>query len=220
MGSFITFPSASLLSEGNHEYWLKDVYGGDDTVLYEDSHPEYYKENIAARRLIVDALGGDDAVKKIPHAAYPILCSNQYLRRLRCFEETEKVDFPSTIHMSELELIQFPEGTSILQTEDPAGRKALVLRLVDKMNPHRVSVERIFQRFRETCILPGFRGKDGSRWVSKFLSSNGNAAQIAEELRQVVRGTHSRYKLKPAEPAPQFRKSSEYSPSIYDRYGP
>ena len=81
------------------------------------------------------------------------------------------------------------------QTEDPAGRKAIVLQLVDKISKNRV-VEVIFQRRRETSIFD--RDQDGIRWISKVLSPayESGVDKIAEELEKVVKGTHPKYALK------------------------
>lgn len=200
--------------------WLINEFGGDDVAKYAEDHPEYHEQNIAARIAIIDALGGKGAVKKIPHVAYPILCGKDYLQKLHSGEVHMDIDLPCTAFMAELEEIPFPPGASIVQTEDPLGRIAFVLRLVDRRKPNVVLIERIFQRCRETSIIPSWRTQDGSCWISKILSPNGNAAEIAVHLRQVALGIHPKFKLKAHEPEPihQIRPLRDRAACVYQDF--
>lgn len=202
----------------SHHLWLSNEFGSDDVAKYAEDHPEYHQQNIAARTAIVNSLGGKEALKKIPHVAYPVLCGKEYLQKLRSGEVQMDVDLPCTAFMAELEGIRFPQGASIIQTQDPVGRMAFVVRLVEKRRPDLVLIERIFQRCRETCIIPNLRKQDGSCWISKILVPNGNASEIAEELRQVALGIHPRYTLKPyeAQPIHQLRALRDHAACVYD----
>jgi hypothetical protein len=59
----------------------------------------------------------------------------------------------------------FNRGESIVQGEDPAGRKFAAMRLVDTAG--RVRIATIHQRYRETCIIP-YSGAGGSMWTTNF----------------------------------------------------
>ncbi len=187
-----------LLTGPTQACWITHEFGGDDTP----NQTEKYEGNQEARMKIVQALGGGEAVGAIPRIAYPILVEPNYLEKVcrRVSSDpkapAERIMLPATGHMNELEKVQFPPNTSILQTEDPAGRKAVVVWLVDKRTGQ-LRVEVIFQRYRETCIMPPCV-QDGRTWLSKVLVPNGdgNVEPVAAALAQVIQGVHPRWALR------------------------
>lgn len=150
-------------------------FGGDDTKK-PGITAELIAENAEARMKIVEALGGQEACKKIPLVECPKLSSY-----LDCFNG-----------------FQFPEGYAIVQGEDQAGRKFVLMRLEDKVDKT-IFVQKIFQRRRETCIVPDSRTQDGCGWVmpTRMGSYVWGADEIAPIIEEIMKGTHPTYTLAP-----------------------
>ena len=149
-------------------------YGGDDT-----KNPgitaELIAENAEARMKIIEALGGKEACKKIPLVECPKLSAY-----LDCFGN----DF------------QFPKGYAIVQGEDQAGRKFVLMRLENKMD-QTIFILKIFQRRRETCIVPDSRTQDGHGWVmpNRMGSYIWGVEEIVPVIEEIMKGTHPTYSL-------------------------
>lgn len=163
-------PTSQLVSMSGFEY------GGDDTRT-PGIDPVFFEENVKARIAIIDALGGKEVCEKIPVVECPQLSGY-----LDCF--TNDYDFP--------------QGHAIVQGEDQAGRKFVLIRTENKKDPT-IRVHRIFQRRRETCILPHNRSQDGSGWTfplpnGSYIRGADNIAKVIAEIRQ---GTHADYSLAP-----------------------
>jgi hypothetical protein len=182
-----------LLCGPRNECWIVFEYGGDDRNPSSESAVAF-AENQAARMKIVQALGGNEAVQKIAEIAYPILVQPEYLADIRSGKLEGRMSAPATGYMNELEGIAFPNDVSIVQTEDPAGRKALVLKIVRRDSPENLVIETIFQRRRETCIFD--RDRDGICWISKKLAPDQAVDSISTNLDQLMRGVHPEYILK------------------------
>lgn len=109
---------------------------------------EYYltglERNRAAREAIVHALGGEEVCRGFRTVAL------------------NASDFTGYIKLSDT---HFNSGESIIQAEDPAGRKLVALRLTHRASGA-VYIATVHQRMRETCIHHMFR--DGSRWTVNF----------------------------------------------------
>lgn len=167
----LLFPTSQPVQYSGFEF------GGDDT---KDPAipPELMAQNADARQKIVEALGGDEACRSIPIVECPKLFP--YLDCFRAYDH-------------------FPKGHAIVQGEDQAGRKFVLLRLIDKKTDE-VFIERIFQRRRETCIAPSNRGQDGSAWVNEtndFRPAVWGADKIADSIKEILANTHPKYRLHP-----------------------
>ena len=151
-------------------------FGGDDTNN-PTSTPQLIAENEQARLMIIEALGGVEACKKIPIVECPRLSSY-----LDCFSQYEA----------------FPIGHAIVQGEDQAGRKFVLIRLQDK-NDKTIVVQRIFQRRRETCMIPTHRDQDGACWISKRWGKGDiwGADDNAQMIKEILSGTSDYYTLAP-----------------------
>ena len=158
-------------------------FGGDDTQS-PGITPEHIAENARARMLMVEALGGEDACKLIPIVECPKLS-----KYFECFKD----------------YAQFPKGHAIVQGEDEAGRKFVLLRLQNKFSK-KIDTQIIFQRRRETCIMPHyngqFRDQDGSGWFSPNFAQpyiKGGSfiygAAIANMIKEIRSGTHPYFTL-------------------------
>jgi hypothetical protein len=238
-----------------HEFKEDDQFGGGlDAIFGGNTELEAFKEdeqpirdsllakNVEAREQIVAALGGPEVVKRIVNVAYPILCTSEYLESLkvtirrkhldyaayknyRDMDVTTHLDLPMTVRMDELAEIEFPKGTAMIQTEDPAGRKAVAIKIVDRKDPQIKRVEVISQRRRETSLLfalewdfvrddkmaPIYWG-DGKSWQSKYLAPKiGTPVRdIAEQLTQLRLGTHPKWMIDmPDSSSPQAAPQSD-----------
>ena len=113
----------------------------------------------ATRRLqIVDALGGAELCKTIPIISI------------------DKKKFDEYMHLG---LSDIPEGNSIVQFEDPAGRKGVILKLRHKTTGD-LSVMLINQRYRETCVRSLNDG--GGLWMGHGKVNPRNVDQIVKFL--------------------------------------
>lgn len=140
-------------------------------------------QNAQARMKIIEALGGEKACKRIPI--------------VECPEESDYFD-------CFIDYSHFPKGHAIVQGEDQAGRKFVLLRLEDKTDKT-IFIHRIFQRRVETDITPlkrepdgSLKNTNGSSWVAvRFPQFIWEADKIADMIKHVLNGNHKSYILAP-----------------------
>lgn len=101
------------------------------------------EHNRQAREKIIAALGGEAIC-----AAIPVV-------------QIQPSDFTDYLKLGDQ---YFSRGQSVVQGEDPAGRKFVLLRMADRTG--RIVTATIHQRYRETCISR--HGEGGGLWVSNL----------------------------------------------------
>ena len=132
--------------------YYNNLHAGWNDVL------ESIEWNTTKRLQIVDALGGVEVCKTIPIISIDKKKFDEYMR---------------------FGLSDIPEGDSIVQFEDPAGRKGVILKLKHKTTGE-LSVMWINQRYRETsvCIM----NDGGGLWMGHGTVKPRNVDQIVEFL--------------------------------------
>lgn len=171
-------PSATipLLSSPQHQHIFTDElqahrFGRDDSAVKEKAG--FLKSNTDERARIVKALGGDEAVRKIPTIVFP--------------------EGRATRQLILLQYDQYIPSGSISQTEDDAGRKAVLIKLYDNVWKMDL-VEVVYQCYRETDAR--------ACWKSCYLGKNEigpeeqRLDEIVSNLEQVMTGKHIRYSLR------------------------
>lgn len=141
---------------------------------------EYYydgpKFNRQAREKIIAALGGE-----VVCAAIPVV-------------QMQQSDFSDYLKLGDT---YFRRGQSIVQGEDLAGRKFVLLRLADRTG--RIVIATIHQRYRETCIA---KGAGGGLWVSNPTNNFGmtqldliqiGVDRVAQFIHAVRTGRHNQH---------------------------
>jgi hypothetical protein len=128
--------------------------------------------NQQAREKVVAALGGESVCRSIPVVNFNAQDLTDYLK---------------------LGDEYFRGGQWVVQTEDPAGRKAVVMRLVDRLGT--VHTATAHQRYRETC----FRNT-GDVWTLNFVAENlrgfgvdPNTDRVAEFIEKVRTLRHEQF---------------------------
>lgn len=139
---------------------------------------DYYQtgldRNKAAREKIVAAFGGESACQAIP------------------IVKLNDRDFQDYMKLGDAYLASGQWGA---QGEDHAGRKFALLRVADRAG--RVHTATLHQRYRETCIHPGFG--DGSLWTLNLRNDSvqPNTDRTAEFVEKVRTGRHPEYSIAP-----------------------
>ncbi|GEM_PF-5016007 len=139
---------------------------------------EYYldgpQRNRQAREKIIAALGGEAVCAVIPVV------------------QIQQSDFTDYLKLGDA---YFRSGQSMVQGEDLAGRKFVLLRMADRTG--RIVIATIHQRYRETCIA---KGAGGDLWVSNPTNNIGltqldliqvGVDRVAQFIQTVRAGTHN-----------------------------
>ncbi|MBS0625247.1 MAG: hypothetical protein JSS32_04285 [Verrucomicrobia bacterium] len=198
-----------LLSVTNSHIYPEAIheFGGDDRALY-PNHPEYMDGNTAARMKIVEGLGGEVAVRAIPIVGYPEVGMSPVVywdKQGVEIDTGKRIPRPDS-YMKELNTLKFPEGSAVVQLEDPHGRKAVCVRVQDRTTQE-VQIVRIFQRYRETSTVV-LKGPNDEQWVipngrTWVCSGNGmdsaapgtGTEEISKELGLLMNDQHQRLVL-------------------------
>lgn len=120
--------------------------------------------NEKLRKRIVNALGGKEFCKEIP-----------------IIEPKNFDDYPH------FELEDIPEGYSMAQYEDKAGRKGCLIKLKNK-ETGKLCLVWIFQRYRETCLTRHF-------WMMNGACNLEGEDEIVEFLYQILPKPHPKFEL-------------------------
>ncbi len=145
---------------------------------------EFYQtgpaRNADARMKIVTALGGEAACRNI------------------AVVQLNPADFQDYLKIRDN---YFARGQSKVQGEDPAGRKFVSLRTIDRTNGQ-VHVFTCHQRYRETCISPNQDPpQDGSLWTTNN-DNDSHMVQVGtrhtlEFLEKIRANRHERFSIAP-----------------------
>ncbi len=142
---------------------------------------EYYQtgltRNAQARMLVVDALGGEAACRMIPVV------------------QLNPADFTDYLKLQDN---YFRSGQWAVQGEDPAGRKFVAMRVVDRTNGH-VHIFTAHQRYRETSITRW--NTDGSTWTTN-IDNDSEMVQVGTThathfIEKIRAGRHDRLTIAP-----------------------
>ena len=127
--------------------------------------------NQQARGKIINALGGEAVCAAIPVVNFNATDLTDYLKLGDAY---------------------FRGGQWIVQTEDDAGRKAVVMRLTDRLG--HVQIATAHQRYRETC----FHNEGGGLWTVNFESNdhggvNPDTDHVVEFIEKVRTRRHQEF---------------------------
>ena len=134
------------------------------------------ERNRQAREKIVNALGGAEVCRRIPSITMNAAQFPDYLR---------------------LDDDSFQGGQWVVQGEDPAGRKFIVMRLNDRQG--NLCIATAHQRYRETSINGSGIYQDGSNWTLNFdldgLPVCIDTDRIAEFIEKVRTLRHEQFSI-------------------------
>ncbi len=149
----------------------EDGFSGQLTECY--AYQTGIERNKDAREKIAQALGGKDVCNDIPVV------------------DLQKHDFTDYLKLGDA---YFRSGEWVVQGEDPAGRKFVLLRVVHRTTG-KPEIMTVYQRFRETSIVPGSK-YDGSLWMvgdETGFPVRFNVDEAAEFIEKIRTFTHEQF---------------------------
>lgn len=158
--------------EEKHELLRRETFVTVNSEKKDDVHVEKAMAlsdkifaNAKKREQIVEALGGKEFCKTIPII--------------------QPKTFDDYIYFT---IDDIPEGHSMAQYEDKAGRKGCLIKLKNK-NTGNVELVWVFQRYRETCL------KFNSVWLMNGACNLEGVEKIVNFLHQVIPNPPPKYEL-------------------------